>query len=487
MATVDAAAVGRLAVRLGLMTPEQVQEGFNQLGRKYTDPELLVRYWESKNYLTPWQTQKLIKGETEGYFLGGYKLLYQISAGTFGRVFRAEDSQTGQVVAIKVLRKRWSDNPHSVELFEREGRLGQSLVHPNIVQIVSVARDVATAQHYMVMEFVEGGNLKDFLEIRKKLKPAEALRLIEDAASGLAYAHSRGMTHQDIKPTNILISSQGVAKLVDFGLAQVKASQGEAPEDTHVERTVDYAGLERATGVKRGDIRSDIYFLGCVLYELLSGRPPLQPTGHAMARMQKARFDKVPPLRPEEVAAPPSVFELVERMMAFDPKQRYQTPAELLEAIRAARNDVASGVARAGPGSVGSSTAAAATKTVFLVEPIERVREGLRLKLKEKGFKVMVAADPARALDRFQDAPYDALIVDAQTTGEPGLMKFREVLSAADADGYPTVGILIVSDKQADWGQRLMPRPGQAVLVRPVTLSQLLGRLCELLELPVTS
>src|SRR5260370_24476263 len=112
---------------------------------------------------------------------------------------------------------------------------------------------------------------------------------------------------------------------------------GAKDEGSKMDRTVDYAGLEKATGVKPGDVRSDIYFLGCVLYEMLSGRPPLLLTKDRRARMQKQRFDAVSPLRKEEVTAPPQVFRLVETMMAFNPQDRYQTPAQLLELIRYAR------------------------------------------------------------------------------------------------------------------------------------------------------
>src|SRR5262249_4510558 len=151
-----------------------------------------------------------------------------------------------------------------VELFEREGKVGMTLHHPNLVEILAVSRDPITQQYYLVMEFVEGGNLREILTIRKKLEPAEALKIIDDAAAGLAYAYSRGITHRDMKLTNVLISSTGTAKVVDFGLAgmygRMRLDLGKGKDDGQVDRTVDYAGLEKATGVSHGDTRSDIYF-----------------------------------------------------------------------------------------------------------------------------------------------------------------------------------------------------------------------------------
>src|SRR5205085_1948977 len=157
-------------------------------------------------------------------------------------------------------------------------------------------RDPVSQQYFIVMEFVEGGNLRDFLQIRKKLEPGEAMKILEEAVSGIAHAYSRGVTHRDMKLTNILISSQGTVKLVDFGLAGICIRTGlELDGGEKVDRTVDYAGLEKATGVKPGDVRSDIYFLGAVLYEMLTARSPLLMSKDPRVRMQKQRFDNVPP------------------------------------------------------------------------------------------------------------------------------------------------------------------------------------------------
>ena len=164
--------------QLHLVTDEQVRECWDEIDAAGRTPEAFLKIIERKGYLTPWQSHKLLKGDPNGYFLGGYRVLYKIASGSFGRVFRADDPRTGADVAIKVLRRRWSEDPHKVELFEREGRVGMSMHHPNIVRILAVNQDKATGQYYIVMEFVEGGNLRDFLAIRKKLDVKEALVLL---------------------------------------------------------------------------------------------------------------------------------------------------------------------------------------------------------------------------------------------------------------------------------------------------------------------
>jgi CheY-like chemotaxis protein len=466
----DASMIAQQAVRLGLAAPHQVQDAWDELGQKGGDSEPFLAYMERKGYLTPWQSSKLLKGDTDGYFLGGYRIEYKIASGSFGRVYRASDINTGVIVAIKVLRRKWSEDPHNIELFEREGKLGMSMTHPNVVQILSVNRDVVSKQYYIVMEFVEGGNLRDFLGIRKKLEPHEALRIMEDATAGLSYAFSRGLTHRDMKLTNVLISSTGLAKLVDFGLAD--ASHQIWRDETQVDRTVDYAGLEKATGVPPGDIRSDIYFMGCVLYELLTGRSPLPMTRDAKERMRRERFTEVKPMDKSDVNGPPSLFRLVETMMSLTPEQRFQTPSQLLEAIRDVRRDLDQKKGGQKP---------ASARSVFLVEKDERLQDALRDRFKALGFRVFLAADPARALERYRQQSYDALVIDAGTTGEDGMLLFDKVMSEAKRTGQTCAGILVFSENQRDWVDRVLTREHVSLLVRPVTLRQLERELNELL------
>ena len=276
----DANSLANILVKMRIVSEEQIQDTCtgNHINKLYrpADPEVLLKTLENKGIVTPLQSSRIRKGEFANSTVGGYRLLYKIASGSFGRVYRAEEPQTGRVVAVKVLRRRWSEDEHIIDLFEREGKLGLKLHHPNIVEVLAVGQDPISKNYYIVMEFVEGANLRDLLQIQQKLDPAEAMRIIEDAVHGIAHAYANGVTHRDMKLTNVLISTQRQVKLVDFGLAGIFVRKGlEMESIDKVDRTVEYAGLEKATGVKPGDVRSDIYFLGCVLYEILTG--PLRP------------------------------------------------------------------------------------------------------------------------------------------------------------------------------------------------------------------
>lgn len=477
----DSKTFAELAVKVGLITADQKATALIEVVTAYGEnpPPLrhLISWLRGKKWLTTYQATKLIKGDTTGYFQGNYRLLRKIQSGSFGHVYRAIDTTNGRQVAVKVLRRRWSQDKQWINQFVREGTVGMSLKHPNIVETLAVDRDPHSKQYYLAMEFVDGGNLRELLKKTGKLSILESLRLLEGAASGLAHAYSRGIVHRDIKPNNILLTVKGVSKLVDFGLAQMFASLDR--EGTSVSRTIEYAGLEKATGVRTGDVRSDLFFLGCVFYECLTGRPPLASAKDRLARMQAGRFQEIQPLTtadlqnagskgedtPHAVQASASLFELCHKLIAFDPQERYQTPMEVLRAIETVRRDLG---------------AASGTKTLFLIESDERLREGLREMLRRMGYRVLLAADPARAWERFSENPFDALIVDVGTTGPDGAKVFQRIMTDARDRQIKCAGIALFNENQADEAQLVPTDAATAVLLRPVSAKELRRKLKKL-------
>src|SRR5262249_45003040 len=157
MASPEAGIVADTAVRLGLLSVHHAEEAWSELESRKVPAEQFLSCMEQKGYLTPFQSGKLLKGDSDGYFLGGYPLLYKIASGSFGRVYRCDDPSSGRSVAIKVLRNKWSRDPQKIDQFMREAKVGMSLRHPNIVEILAVNQEKTTNQYYIVMEFVEGG------------------------------------------------------------------------------------------------------------------------------------------------------------------------------------------------------------------------------------------------------------------------------------------------------------------------------------------
>ncbi len=478
----DAAGIGELAIRLGLVTPDQVRDGLFELDNPKATAEEMVRLLERKRQLSSWQGNKLLKGDLDGYFLGGYRLLYKIASGSFGRVYRGDDPRTGQVVAVKVLRNKWTLDKQKINLFLREGKLGMTIRHPNIVSVLAVNQDTKTGQYFIVMDFVEGGNLRDILQIRKKLDTDEALRILEECVQGLSYAYQRGLTHRDIKPTNILISTIGQAQLVDFGLAEISTTgtvhlqrQSDRDDDVAVDRTVDYAGLERATNQKPGDIRSDIYFLGSVLYECLTGQPLIPVTKDRQARMQARRYMDVedtlrakgPPLG---ISGP--VMQLLGKMVAFEPNQRFQTPAQVIESMQKCRADLHK--QKLTIGAIGRTPAG--PKTLFAVETNEKLKDAFR-RFKRKGYRVLLSNDSNRALQQYQQQPFHALVIDAGTVGRDGVKVFNRILKESDRIGLDLAAVLLLSEEQTSWAKDVIEHPRGAVMFIPLNMKELLNKL----------
>lgn len=458
-----------LAQKLGLVTSDQVREALELLGTASPSVEATSQQLQRSSAITAWQAGKLVKGETTGYIMGGYKLLYKISSGSFGRVYRAEEPGGGRIVAVKILRRRHSEDKQRIDLFNREGKVGLMLKHPGIVEVLAVNQDKDTGQYYLVMEFVEGGNLREVMKIRKRFSPQEAMKILQDCVEGLTFAYGKGYTHRDIKLTNILISGAGQAKLVDFGLAQYFQADGRDEADERVERTVDYAGLEKATDVKQGDVRSDIFFLGCVMYEILTGMKPLELARGQRARMQKSRFDALKPLSQGDLPGFPMVVDLVNTMTALLPENRFQTPAQLLEAVKRVRRQIDPALQKVAAAGTGTKV----QQTLFIVERDEKLQEVLRAKFRELGYRVLMAIDPDRAVERFRQTPFEAAIIDAGTVGESSLQQTRSLLQDA-ARTHKRLGIaVILSEEQAPFASAFEKDPNVKTLVRPVTLKQL--------------
>ena len=313
---------------LGLVDQRQIEIVWSELGTREISHEQFADRLLHKELLTNFQLDKVLKGDRVGFFYGKYRVLYMVGAGTFARVFRAVHTKNDRVVALKVLRRRYRHEPDQVELFLREARMGERLRHTNIVRVHDVSSDIRAP--YMVMEFVEGQTLREFFKMRKKLDVETALSLMTDVVSGLAHARKQGITHRDMKLSNVLITSTGRAKLVDFGLATISEVKEELMAAAPNARSIDYVALERGTNVSKNDPRSDIYFAGCMFYHMLTGKAPLVETRDRLIRMSVSRFHEVKPISKLEPDLPASITSVVNRAMCFAPADRYQEADQML-------------------------------------------------------------------------------------------------------------------------------------------------------------
>ncbi|MFB0536526.1 MAG: protein kinase [Anaerolineae bacterium] len=262
--------------------------------------------------------------------LGKYKIIEEVGRGGFAAVYKAVDTTLNRPVALKVLAPHLLWDPTFVRRFQREAEVAANLDHPNIVTIYEVSQ--IEGVYFIAMQFLEGRTVGQILEAEGPLLVSGVQAILEQIASALDYAHARGFVHRDIKPSNIIVADDGRATLTDFGL--VKAGEGTKLSTTGVVfGTPEYMSPEQAEG-KKLDARSDVYSLGVVLFEMLAGRAPFM-ADTTPAVMYK-HVHEPPPLDELPSDLPQGVVALVEKALAKDPAGRFQTMAEMVEALRRA-------------------------------------------------------------------------------------------------------------------------------------------------------
>lgn len=487
--------------------------------------EALLRVLTRKGWLTSWQLDRLRKGDPSSFYFGMYRALFHLAEGTFARVYRGQHNETGSPVAIKVLRNRYVSIPEAVLRFHKEAEAGMRLRHPNIVQIIDEGQ--SDNRHFMIMEYVEGMNLREFLKLRVRLKDAEALPLVIGLAKGLQFSHDQGVTHRDLKATNILISNSGAAKLVDFGLATI---EGDERHGITSQRTVDYSALERTCNSPKGDPRSDVFFLGCVFYQMLTGQVPLEDSESKdmLKKMLKRGFNTIKPLSEHRHAPAERLAQIIERMMKLDLKARYQTMGQVVAdledyqatvdpAAREARElarkyrpqaqeepeeepelepeseDLvilspeelvqAHEQAEASPPEPQEVKAAATARNVLCVEAQAEIQDAFRKNLSRMGYRVLLVGDAERAAERYREVAPDAVIFDVDGLGPDALGALNDMHKKAEEDGHPLVALVLLGPRQAALKEKLPPAERLVVLSKPIKLKQVQDAITELLPL----
>jgi serine/threonine protein kinase len=264
----------------------------------------------------------------QGKKLGHFELIEPIGVGGMAAVIRAHDLQLGRVVALKILPPEMAVDPENISRFKQEARAAAKLDHENIARVYFCGEDQGL--HFIAFEYVEGDNLRSLMARGGPLRPDQAVRYMLQIAAGLAHASSRGVVHRDIKPSNIIITPEGRAKIVDMGLARSTDVHGGVTQSGVTLGTFDYISPEQAIEPRAADIRSDIYSLGCTFYHLLTGQPPV-PDGTAAKKLH--HHQNIAPLDPRELnpAIPDELAAVLGKMMAKEPRDRYQRPEHLIQ------------------------------------------------------------------------------------------------------------------------------------------------------------
>ncbi|MBS0264590.1 MAG: serine/threonine protein kinase, partial [Planctomycetes bacterium] len=339
--------VGHLR-QCGLIDIELLKKQWKEMkdaGIPMNDSRLIADELVRRNLLTRWQAEKLLQGRHKGFFLGKYRLLSLLGSGGMSSVYLAEHVLMRRRVAIKVLPRQRVDDSSYLERFHREAQAVAALDHRNIVRAYDV--DQENNVHFLVMEYVPGQSLHEIITKKGPLDYVSAAEYMRQAAEGLHHAHRMGMVHRDIKPGNILLDEKGTIKLLDLGLARFFHEGDEhsltVKHDEKVLGTADYLSPEQALDSHTVDVRSDIYSLGCTFYYLLTAHPPF-PEGTLAQRLLCHQTKAPRPVAEERPDIPPALVAILEKMMAKNPDDRYQTAKDAAMALLEHLNESGSSI-----------------------------------------------------------------------------------------------------------------------------------------------
>lgn len=318
-----------------LLDPARLAELENWLNQTNADPQTFARELTGRGWLTPFQVREIYKGQGAGLRLGPYILVDLIGEGGMGRVFRAYHTRLGRDVALKVIRSDKVAKPAVVQRFHQEIQAVAQLSHPNVV--LALDADEVNGTHFYAMEFVDGTDLTRLVRNHGPLPVQSACDYIRQAAIGLQHAADMGLVHRDVKPSNLMVTPQGLVKVLDLGLAMLKETPGgeaanRVTQDGLLIGTPDFLAPEQAQNPTGVDSRADVYSLGATLFYLLTGKVPYEGS-NATEKLLKHITEPPPNLAEHRSDAPPELSGVIAHLMAKQPDDRPPSPAYAAAAL----------------------------------------------------------------------------------------------------------------------------------------------------------
>ena len=326
--------LGKLVIDHGFITNEELQHCNNELAaaRKEGDPGTLRDSLISNDFVTQRQLERIRKefdATKSTQSIPGYKLIKKLGAGAMATVMLAEQKSLNRQVAIKILPKRYSEDPNYVERFYKEGKAAAQLNHPNIVHAYEVGQ--AGEHHFFVMEYVEGSDVREEIKEKKRLTEDTAIEVMLQSAKALEHAHSKGLIHRDIKPANIMLTRSGSVKVADLGLARsVDDTDLAKKEEGRAYGTANYMSPEQIRGKVDIGPPADIYGLGATCYNMVTGKTPF--SGKTPSDVMRGHL-KTPLRAPDELNPTLSsgFCQIIEMCMGKELSERYESMTDLIE------------------------------------------------------------------------------------------------------------------------------------------------------------
>jgi response regulator RpfG family c-di-GMP phosphodiesterase len=454
--------------------------------------QLLEQLTQNK-LLTEYQAARVGSGTHYGLVLGNYRVLDRIGAGGMAVVFKGEHVDMRHLVAIKVLPLGPEQDPRAHSRFLTEMRTVAQLRHPNIVAAMDAGRLASSdldkpTLWYLVMEYVAGQDLEQMVQARGALPMVRAANLIHQVASALAETHKFQLVHRDVKPSNILVTAEDQAKLLDFGLSRQFDTRVTQPGT--VLGTVDYMAPEQARDASSVDIRADLYGLGGTLFWCLTGQLPFPPEQNLTASLLRRQTQPPPSVRKFVPDVPEELDAVIARMMAVRAEDRYATPAAVMRALLPFLKaeyvdqiiaDHGLPARHSGTGRLVPDEAGPQAHRVLIVDDEPAIREFCRHILKPQGLECEEAAGALAALEAVEARPYDLVLLDVCLPDLPGVEVLRRLRERPPS---PHLKIIMFSGSAtADDLSHMLIAGADEYLTKPFSVVQLQGRVQAALRL----
>lgn len=452
MGTASVHDIARTIAKYQLADPNVVQE---TMVKHPDNPAKAVNVLVKNAIITPWQASRLLAGDHQGFRFGKYCVTVRLASNPIARIYQAQESTGHKPVRIIAIRRRHTVDARQVEKLRSTVEPFIGWKHPHMIAMIALGYEPHEGQHYIATEIPPQTTFGEHMKTYGPLQPAEVLHTLEQVSQTLAAALARKGVHGNISSDSILFESDGTIKLDNWAWPRC-FDHTIGSDKTDCQRL--YDALCESSGVPQGDVRNDIFFLGCLMHQAITGIDPLAISGSPPSE----RIESMIPIGNDVLPRSPRLARIIQSMTSKAVEKRFPSPLTLLDEVKQAQR-----------AQNAQSSGDATGTTVFVLENELELQNIIRERFREYGYRVFIAADPARALERYGSTPFDATVIDVGHLGVGILDAVDQLRAAADRADQRLRVVLLLDRNQSHLCRDYPNGTNLATLIRPFSVGRI--------------